>query len=305
MQTSKHVLKKENAMDIWKNRHLFQLRNFTVADLVRIYLKLYPANHFRDRKKHYISFMRTFQKSKIRSLNTTLLQAWFQQSKEDNNLTEKSLHHIKCQLNSFFKWLTQEKIIITNPLDVIKFRQNIQSLRQRSILSCDELKQLSDKAYRYSKNGLHPILYTFIHTGARKSEVLNLKWENIDFENNLMIFARTKNGETRKIQMSYHLRKMLKQHPRKSPYVFTNEKGDPASIHIVKRMIDNFKKLNPIAKNWTAHDFRHSFAFNFLLKGGEMYQLQAILGHKSIKMTVDLYGNLKAHNIKNPSPYKF
>lgn len=53
------------------------------------------------------------------------------------------------------------------------------------------------------------------------------------------------------------------------------------------------------------HDLRHSFAYNYLLNGGEMYQLQAILGHKSIKMTVDLYGKLQAQDIKNPSPYKF
>jgi hypothetical protein len=36
-----------------------------------------------------------------------------------------------------------------------------------------------------------------------------------------------------------------------------------------------------------------------------MYQLQAVLGHKSIQMTVDLYGNLKAVDVENPSPYGF
>ncbi|MBI2519021.1 MAG: tyrosine-type recombinase/integrase [Bdellovibrio sp.] len=65
------------------------------------------------------------------------------------------------------------------------------------------------------------------------------------------------------------------------------------------------QKNLPINKDWRMHDLRHSFAYNYLLNGGEMYQLQAILGHKSIKMTVDLYGKLQAQDIKNPSPYKF
>jgi site-specific recombinase XerD len=40
-----------------------------------------------------------------------------------------------------------------------------------------------------------------------------------------------------------------------------------------------------------------------LKKGAQLYQLQAILGHKNITMMVDFYGNLKATDIANPSPF--
>ena len=50
------------------------------------------------------------------------------------------------------------------------------------------------------------------------------------------------------------------------------------------------------------HDIKHSFSWNYLRSGGEMYQLQAILDHKSIKMTVDLYGHFKAVDVKRCSP---
>ncbi len=49
----------------------------------------------------------------------------------------------------------------------------------------------------------------------------------------------------------------------------------------------------------------HSFSYNYLLKGGNMYQLQQILGHKQIGLTVDLYGGLKARDLKEVSPYGF
>ncbi|MCB0390721.1 MAG: tyrosine-type recombinase/integrase [Bdellovibrionales bacterium] len=58
-------------------------------------------------------------------------------------------------------------------------------------------------------------------------------------------------------------------------------------------------------KPWRVHDLRQSFAHNYLKSGGEMYELKAILGHKSIQMTVDLYGNFQAEDVSKVSPYEF
>jgi site-specific recombinase XerD len=51
-------------------------------------------------------------------------------------------------------------------------------------------------------------------------------------------------------------------------------------------------------KKWTCHDLGHSFAHNFLKRGGQMYQLQAILGHRQIRITLDLYGQLSAVDLQ-------
>ena len=56
-------------------------------------------------------------------------------------------------------------------------------------------------------------------------------------------------------------------------------------------------------KRWRCHDLRHSFAFNFLKSGGDMYALKAILGHQSICITVDLYGYFTAEHVERVSPY--
>jgi len=53
------------------------------------------------------------------------------------------------------------------------------------------------------------------------------------------------------------------------------------------------------------HCFRHSFAYHYLRKGGEICQLQAILGHRSIQMTIDLYGQITAKDVEYPSPFGF
>ena len=64
------------------------------------------------------------------------------------------------------------------------------------------------------------------------------------------------------------------------------------------------QKRNPSMKKWRCHDLRRSVAYNFLKKSRDMYELQAILGHKSIQLTVDLYGNFTAVHVRNVSPYE-
>ena len=65
-----------------------------------------------------------------------------------------------------------------------------------------------------------------------------------------------------------------------------------------------FQKKYTNQKRWRCHDLRHSFAHNYQKKGGQMYALQTILGHKSIKMTVDYYGAIAACDVEMVSPYE-
>ena len=88
-------------------------------------------------------------------------------------------------------------------------------------------------------------------------------------------------------------------------FVFPNESGEPIGPHELSNCINKFQAFFPVDKDWGCHSFRHSFAYNFLKAGGEMYQLQAILGHRGIQVTVDLYGQLQAQDVENPSPYNF
>lgn len=85
--------------------------------------------------------------------------------------------------------------------------------------------------------------------------------------------------------------------------LFWNPEGFVRTPDQYDRHRKSFLKLFPDQKEWRFHDLRHSFAYNFLKNGGEMYQLKAILGHKSIKMTVDYYGSFKAVDVENVSPY--
>ncbi|NBU21253.1 hypothetical protein EBS43_07575 [bacterium] len=139
--------------------------------------------------------------------------------------------------------------------------------------------------------------------GARREEIRLLKWEHIDFEIGYMTLKNTKSGFDRSIEMGPNLSAFFHSLPRISEWVFMSQFGWLLSREQIDDTIAAVQKKNPGMKHWRCHDLRHSFAFNFLKRGGDMHALKAILGHQSIQLTVDLYGNFTAENVENVSPY--
>ena len=105
--------------------------------------------------------------------------------------------------------------------------------------------------------------------------------------------------------MSPQLRKLIESLPKTSKNVFCNPLEEKIGRSQLHRHIVSFQYAYPHRKKWGLHTFRHSFAYNFLKNGGQMYELTAVLGHKSIALTIDLYGKLRSEDVENPSPYEF
>ncbi len=166
------------------------------------------------------------------------------------------------------------------------------------------------------KNDLHHILYkTAIYTGMRQGEIAGLKKNHVDFENRLIMVCQsfgqsTKNNETRFVPildvLLEDLENWISSHPLE--YVFPNKRGNQFtnSARIFDEDFhDCLKKanLNPIynGKRWkpyiTFHDLRHTFASQWAMRGGDIFKLQNILGHKSIEMTMR-YSHLSPHAFK-------
>ena len=88
-----------------------------------------------------------------------------------------------------------------------------------------------------------------------------------------------------------------------SEWIFLNQWGKLLSAGQVRDTIISYQNRFRVEKKWTPHDLRHSFAHNYLKKEGNMYALQALLGHKSITMTVNYYGQIQASDVEMVSPY--
>ena len=278
-----------------------------ISQGIKLYLDKFPNASIKGRKNHFISFVEKLGVYKVSELTTNDLKAWFESRQKEGNLSEKTLNGMKSQFFGFFEFLVGEDLIRLNPLLKIKFKRFDVPRRPRVVLSVDEIKEILENAKKFDPKTLYPYLYTLAHTGARRGEILNLTREDVDFKTGLMHIRKTKNGHERFVRMAPRLMDVLREklNSHNYPYVFTNSEGVSIGRHEFQNIINKFQVFFPVDKDWGCHGFRHSFAYNFLKAGGEMYQLQAILGHRGIQVTVDLYGQLKAQDIENPSPYNF
>lgn len=279
--------------------------NHRIGELMEMHLEKCPTTRVMDRGNSFISFMDRFALTKLCDLNVYDLKKWFQDIQRERDYSDHTLSHIRGNLNHFFYYLIDEGIMVDSPLLKLKFNRNPPPKTPRVFLTTDEIKELLDMSKAYSPKFLYPLFYALAHTGARRSEVMNLRWTEIDFPRGTLTFLETKNGTNRTIKMSPQLLKLIQDQPRVSPYVFTNPMGEQIGRSQLGRHILAFKAHHPFHKNWRCHSFRHSFAYNHLKGGSNMYELQALMGHKSIQLTIDLYGKLLAEDVAKPSPYNF
>ena len=151
--------------------------------------------------------------------------------------------------------------------------------REYVVLDRDTRKNKVVKPYLYLK----PIVITALQTGMRKSEILNLQWQNIDFKQGFIELLKTKSGKSRKIPISKLLKKTLKQINVTSNYVFVNPKTNEPYIDLKK----SFHSVLDKAKitNFRFHDLRHTVATRLVEKGIDLTVVQEILGHSKLTTT--------------------
>ncbi len=142
------------------------------------------------------------------------------------------------------------------------------------------------------------VLSLFAYTGIRRAELRDLKVEDIHFDMNRIIIQRGKGGKQRIIffpdLLINRLDDYIKIIGRDS--LFPGRKGKSLSLRSVNNIVTlagqhaGIKNPNPRYKNINPHLLRHSLARNWKDAGGSLESLQKILGHASMKTTLDLYG---------------
>lgn len=289
-----------------KNKGLAAFSDLRTDQAMKFFIERFPNSTVRSSKNHFKSFIDVFGTYRISEVGTNELSEWFGKRKSDLNLSETTMNTVRSKFYGFFEFLVNEDYIRTNPINKIKFKRYDNPRRPRIVLSVEEVLELLCNAKTFSPNALYVYLYTIANTGARLSEVLKLRRDDVDFKTGLIHFKQTKNGQQRFVRMAPSLAKLLEEQVKShnSNHLISGEDGEALTKKELSRLTKKFKSYFPNGKDWGCHSFRHSFAYNFLKKGGEMYQLQAILGHRGIQTTVDLYGQLKAQDIENPSPYE-
>ena len=159
---------------------------------------------------------------------------------------------------------------------------------------------------------IYGVVLVALNTGMRLGEITGLCWDKISFRNGMIEVARTlgryglrettKTNRIRYVSMNGvvedHLRKLAEN--RSSRFVFVDVDGEPfATNHFCSR---RFRKALDRAevRQIRFHGTRHTFASQYMMAGGNLFDLQKILGHTDTKQTMR-YAHLSSMHMRKVS----
>lgn len=145
------------------------------------------------------------------------------------------------------------------------------------------------------------IINFFIGTGCRISSLINVKIEDIDWHNGLIAYTHTKNKKPQYVPLSKQLGQILTDYLKhrggeEGDYLFPSENNTKLVGTSVAHDLARYNRKRGVDKT-SAHLFRHTFAKNWILEGGDPLRLQKVLGHSTLAMTQH-YTNLYKHDLQ-------
>lgn len=193
-------------------------------------------------------------------------------------------------LNAYFNWAGLPKI------PKLKEEQKVLPV----LGSNDTSKIVFYKPRKFSERKYYLLCITLLDTGLRINEALQLRWNDVDWEN-LLLTVNGKGNKQRRVPFSFELRKALWKFRGASDsdgLVFSTKNGTRLTHRNVYRSVHTFLVrlgIQPPAR--MIHAFRHTFAINYLRAGGSVFHLQKVLGHSSLAMT-RRYANLMTEDLQ-------
>jgi len=164
-------------------------------------------------------------------------------------------------------------------------------LRTREYLTEGEIERLWEaaKGNRYGHRDATMLLISYRH-GLRASELVDLRWDQVDFKTATLHVRRVKKGTS-----SVHpirgdelraLRRLQRVQQPASPFVFTSERGAPFTTAGFARMVERAGIEAKLGFKAHPHMLRHACGYALANKGHDTRALQAYLGHRNIQHTV-------------------
>jgi integrase len=189
---------------------------------------------------------------------------------------------LKFIYNSAIRWeilpSTGNPCVGVDPLDDNGARERY--------LSAPEVQRLFEELDSNRNVQVAQVVRLLLYTGARKREVLDARWEHVDFDRRLLTVPLSKSGKPRHIPLSDAAIELLQSLPRVEgiPWVFFNPKTrkPPVSIFYAWDSIRAKVGLEDVR----LHDLRHSFASFLVNSGRSLYEVQRLLGHHDPKVTM-------------------
>jgi integrase/recombinase XerD len=203
-------------------------------------------------------------------------------------------------VNAYLHWasgVAGKCCALCTHLKVPKLKEEHRILPTFSIEDVKKITKWKPKGFHSTR--LHVFMLTLIDTGCRSGEALGVRWADVDLDN-LLLKLQGKGAKDRLVPFSFELRRHLYRWKKQNRWdlVFPSHQGQYLGrrdqLRDVKRLC---KRLGIVPPARTIHALRHTFAVNYLRRGGSVFHLQKVLGHSSLEMT-RRYANLVTEDLQ-------
>jgi len=238
--------------------------------------------------------MPLFGRIRINNITKVLVKTYMANRANEgacNSTINREVACLKCIISRADEWEYIEK----NPISGLKMLQEPPPIER--YLTPEEAKRLIEASPQYLRN----VIIIALGTAMRKSEILNLTWDDVTLNEVFKTGEITvigKGNKRRTIRMNKTVYDLLiqKSEEKNSPYVFPSMKTDKNLTHVKRSFASALEKAG--IENFRFHDLRHTAASWMVQGGADLYSVQKILGHSSIR-TTQRYAHLSPGYLEN------
>ncbi|MBP7055684.1 MAG: site-specific integrase [Candidatus Omnitrophica bacterium] len=257
---------------------------------LRHYEARYPYETYKSHKSAVNEFTKFLESSGITRLSeiTTAVVnnyvTYLRTTKGDRaNTCNNHLKNLQTQFNFAIK---NGGLMKNNPAKDAK-KVEINDAKKKGALSAEEYQRFMEVAEERHLF-YYPIFYTFLHTGLRFTELISLRWEDIDWKAKTLWVMKPK-GKKKPEPISIHdsLIKTLQSLPKRGDYVFMDEDGKPFCARtrkLVRRLKDILKEAG-ITSISTLHELRHTYCSQLFRVGFNPREVQRQMRHSELGVT--------------------
>jgi integrase len=187
----------------------------------------------------------------------------------------------------------------SSPNPARRIRKFREIKRERYVYE-DEMPRLAEALNTYPNPYISTLLWLYLLTGLRKTELLSLRWSSVDLRAKRIYLKTTKTKDGVDEPLSDLSVKLLRSIPKKlgNPYVFPSRTGRRKHINSLSK---DWKKilLEANIKNLRIHDLRRTFGSYLVSSGERMEVISKLLHHSDVKVTAEVYAHLSERPLRD------
>jgi len=251
----------------------------------------------------YILYLKKNNIDNIKDIRTKHILTYLKKLENDKKKTTTIAHQL-TSIKNFHQYLYREKLVL-NDVSLHVDRPKLIKKIPRS-LSVDEVDKLLNisltSPFDYRNKAMLELMYG---TGLRVSELVNIRLNDIDYEN-CIIRVMGKGSKERIVPIGEYAIKYLYLYLEKrhflvkkvnSDYLFLNNHGKGISRQAFFLIIKDLLVKKKLPSNISPHTLRHSFATHLVQRGTDLRSIQELLGHSDV-VTTKIYTHVSNEKIK-------